>query len=158
MVGIGLRLAQDVGAHRRKVPSHKLTVEDEMWKRAWWFVFLLCEPLNTALIQHLRFLVVTDRLMSSSMGRPCAIQDEEYAIPFLVCPFTYCGAHSFDLDFPAECDDEYWENPDPKLAFKQPAGKPSYMAAFVSLIKLMKLLAFSLRTIVSSFFAHDGRL
>jgi Fungal specific transcription factor domain len=37
MVGIGLRLAQEVGAHRRKVYSHKLTVEEELWKRAFWY-------------------------------------------------------------------------------------------------------------------------
>lgn len=36
MVGIGIRLAQDVGAHRRKVPSHIMTAEDELWKRAFW--------------------------------------------------------------------------------------------------------------------------
>jgi len=36
MVGIGIRLAQDVGAHRRKVYNHQLTVEDELWKRAFW--------------------------------------------------------------------------------------------------------------------------
>jgi len=36
MVGIGIRLAQDVGAHRRKVHTHKYTTEDELWKRAFW--------------------------------------------------------------------------------------------------------------------------
>lgn len=37
MVGIGIRLAQDVGAHRRKVHQRALTVEDELWKRAFWY-------------------------------------------------------------------------------------------------------------------------
>lgn len=78
MVGVGIRLAQDVGAHRKKVhaaPSplkpgnasdskaqattQPMTVEDELWKRAWWV------------------LVCLDRMISSAMGRPCAIQDEE---------------------------------------------------------------------------------
>jgi hypothetical protein len=36
MIGIGIRLAQEVGAHRRKPPGHKYTAEDEMWKRAFW--------------------------------------------------------------------------------------------------------------------------
>lgn len=40
MVGIGIRLAQDVGAHRRKANTHKLSVEDELWKRAFWSVLL----------------------------------------------------------------------------------------------------------------------
>ncbi|KAG0702839.1 fungal-specific transcription factor domain-containing protein [Suillus ampliporus] len=78
IVGIGIRLAQDVGAHRRKAYGNKPTVEEELWKRAFWV------------------LVSLDRLMSSSLGRPCAIQDED-----------------FDLELPIECDDEYWEHPDP---------------------------------------------
>lgn len=36
MVGIGVRMAQDVGAHRRKMYTKGLTVDDELWKRAWW--------------------------------------------------------------------------------------------------------------------------
>jgi hypothetical protein len=36
MVGVGLRLAQDVGAHRRRAPNGRPTVEDELWKRAFW--------------------------------------------------------------------------------------------------------------------------
>ena len=37
MVGIGIRLAQEVGAHRRKAQDHVMTVEDELWKRAFWY-------------------------------------------------------------------------------------------------------------------------
>lgn len=37
IIGVGIRLAQDVGAHRRKVYNQaKRTVEDELWKRAFW--------------------------------------------------------------------------------------------------------------------------
>lgn len=57
---------------------------------------------------------------------------------------------SFDLDFPVECDDEYWENPDPELAFKQPPGKPSFMACFISQLKLCEIHAFALRTLYST--------
>ena len=59
---------------------------------------------------------------------------------------------SFDLEFPAECDDEYWEHPDPSKAFRQPPGKPSTVSAFVLTLKLNRILAFALRTIVSRFF------
>ncbi|THV06403.1 hypothetical protein K435DRAFT_816004 [Dendrothele bispora CBS 962.96] len=111
MVGIGIRLAQDVGAHRRKV-SRPMTVEDELWKRAFWV------------------LVCMDRMVSTALGRPCAIQDEDY-----------------DLDLPTECDDEYWEHPDPAKAFRQPPGKPSIVSAFVLTLKLNRILAFALRTI-----------
>ncbi|KZT23297.1 hypothetical protein NEOLEDRAFT_1180171 [Neolentinus lepideus HHB14362 ss-1] len=114
MVGIGLRLAQDVGAHRRKVYNPNLTPEDELWKRAFWI------------------LVTLDRIFSSALGRPCAIQEED-----------------FDLDLPAECDDEYWLNPDPEKAFKQPPDKPSKLAYFNSYLKLNQILACALRTIYS---------
>ena len=36
IAGIGIRLAQDVGAHRRKSYTGKLSVEGELWKRAFW--------------------------------------------------------------------------------------------------------------------------
>ncbi|EEB91818.1 hypothetical protein MPER_09764 [Moniliophthora perniciosa FA553] len=94
MVGTGIRLAQDIGAHRRQ-RSPKPTVEGELLKIAFWVLT--------------RF--------------------------------------SFDLDMPVECDDEYWEHPDPEMAFKQPPGRPSYITAFVSYVKLMRLLAMALRTI-----------
>jgi hypothetical protein len=48
-----------------------------------------------------------------------------------------------------ECDDEYWENPDPEQAFKQPSGKPSKLSYFILYLKLDQILGFALRTIVS---------
>ena len=36
MIGIGIRVAQDAGAHRRKKNTTKMMVEEEMWKRAFW--------------------------------------------------------------------------------------------------------------------------
>jgi hypothetical protein len=56
----------------------------------------------------------------------------------------------FDVEFPEEVDDEYWENEaHPELAFKQPKGKPSVVAAFNTRIKLSQIMAFALRTVVS---------
>ena len=58
---------------------------------------------------------------------------------------------SFDIDFPLEVDDEYWENPlDPERAFVQPLNKPSTSSFFVSYSKLNQILGFILRTIVSA--------
>ncbi|KAH9025469.1 fungal-specific transcription factor domain-containing protein [Lactarius pseudohatsudake] len=114
MVGIGLRLAQDVGAHRRRSPNARPTVEDELWKRAFWV------------------LLMYDIWTSSSLGRPCAMTEE-----------------SHDVDLPIECDDEYWESPDPALAFKQPPGKPSKVSCFNYLIKINLLHSHALRTIYS---------
>lgn len=69
----------------------------------------------------------------------------------LFCP-------SFDLDLPAECDDEYWSPPDPKDAFKQPPGKPSEMSFFIAYLKLSQILAFALRTIVSNSVSCHARV
>ena len=59
IIGVGIRMAQDVGAHRRKVYSASPTVEEELWRRAFWV------------------LVAMDRATSFALGRPCAMQDEE---------------------------------------------------------------------------------
>lgn len=56
---VGLRKAQDVGAHRRTVYKRKPTADEELWKRAVW-----C-------------LIVLDRTGSTSLGRPCGIGEEE---------------------------------------------------------------------------------
>lgn len=114
-LGLGIRYVQEKGAHRRKGKGHKPTADDEMWKRAFW-----C-------------LLSIDRLMSSFLGRPCAIQEGDY-----------------DVDFPIECDDECWMPTDSNQAFTQPLGKPSIISGFVYHIKLCEILAFSLKTLYST--------
>lgn len=112
-IGMALRLAQEVGAHRRRPQSsHTPTVEEELWKRAFWV------------------LMSIDRMASSSSGRPCGLQDED-----------------FDLDLPIDCDDEYWEHPDASIRFKQPEGKPSSMSFFNCYLSLMDILAYAMRAI-----------
>ncbi|CAE6410976.1 unnamed protein product [Rhizoctonia solani] len=54
VLGMGIRLAQDVGAHRRK---EKVTIENELYKRAFWTLLAL------------------DRMMCGALGRPSAMQD-----------------------------------------------------------------------------------
>ncbi|CAE6454170.1 unnamed protein product [Rhizoctonia solani] len=54
VLGIGIRLAQDVGAHRKK---QKVTIENELYKRAFWT------------------LLVLDRMICAALGRPSAMQD-----------------------------------------------------------------------------------
>ncbi|PCH38618.1 hypothetical protein WOLCODRAFT_136368 [Wolfiporia cocos MD-104 SS10] len=65
IIGIGIRLAQDVGAHRKKVYNQQHRAEEELWKRAFWV------------------LVLMDRALSAVTGRPCAMQDEDFDIDFL---------------------------------------------------------------------------
>ena len=57
---------------------------------------------------------------------------------------------SFDLDYPVECDDEYWEASDPKVAFTQPPGKPSEMTYFIWTLELAEILGFTLRTLYAT--------
>ncbi|EIM86392.1 uncharacterized protein STEHIDRAFT_139311 [Stereum hirsutum FP-91666 SS1] len=113
LAGIGVRRAQAVGAHRRKAYGGKLTVEGELWKRAFWA------------------LVSTERTLCVSFGRPCSNQD--------------C-----DLDLPMECDDEFWDHPDPDRRFIQPVGKPSFMSFRICLLKISEILAFASRTLYST--------
>lgn len=56
---------------------------------------------------------------------------------------------SLDLDLPLEVDDEFWENEDPELAFRQPEGKPALVSCFVHWIKLSHVVAYALKTLVS---------
>ncbi|KAJ7511776.1 fungal-specific transcription factor domain-containing protein [Mycena galericulata] len=65
LVGVGIRMAYDVGAHRRIRSQHGNTVETEEYKRAFWL--LLC----------------SDIIMSSLLGRPRAanIQDLDIGLP-----------------------------------------------------------------------------
>ena len=68
MVGIGIRSAQEMGLHRRS-PNSDNTVEDELWKRAFWL------------------LVSIDLFTSAFLGRPRATTPDESVFPFR-CPFA----------------------------------------------------------------------
>ncbi|KIM40075.1 hypothetical protein M413DRAFT_73918 [Hebeloma cylindrosporum] len=59
-ISAGMRKAMDVGAHRKRVYGTKPSINDELWKRAFWH------------------LVVFDRLGGASLGRPCGITEEDF--------------------------------------------------------------------------------
>ncbi|KAJ7218003.1 fungal-specific transcription factor domain-containing protein [Mycena pura] len=59
-INIGMRKAQDVGAHRKRVYGDAPNAEGELWKRAFW-----C-------------LVAYDRYGSALLGRPCASEEEDF--------------------------------------------------------------------------------
>ncbi|KAJ7091076.1 fungal-specific transcription factor domain-containing protein [Mycena epipterygia] len=72
LVGIGLRLAQDAGAHRRTTHVDSSAVERELWKRSFWVLFYL------------------DGYVSRIMGRTCAIQYDDFDVePPLECDDEY---------------------------------------------------------------------
>ncbi|KAG7098621.1 hypothetical protein E1B28_000543 [Marasmius oreades] len=59
-ITMGMRKAQDAGAHRKTIYHRTPTVDDELWKRAFWM------------------LVGLDRVTSAALGRPCSIDDENF--------------------------------------------------------------------------------
>ncbi|KAK6977508.1 Zn(2)-C6 fungal-type domain-containing protein [Favolaschia claudopus] len=63
LIGIGLRIAQDVGAHRHSNDGPP-SVDSELWKRAFWV------------------LVSYDRQVSMALGRSCATQYEDVDAQF----------------------------------------------------------------------------
>ncbi|PBK78576.1 hypothetical protein ARMSODRAFT_873708 [Armillaria solidipes] len=112
LAGIGLRVAQEAGAHRKRAHECPNNAEAESWRRVFW-----C-------------LLYIDRYISSALGRPCAINDED-----------------IDTDLPADCDDEYWDHANPEQAFNQPAGQPSLISYFNCHMRLTRLLMVCLRTL-----------
>ncbi|KAF7335611.1 Zn(2)-C6 fungal-type domain-containing protein [Mycena venus] len=60
LIGVGLRLAQDLGIHRRQAPNEGPSVERELYKRTFWV------------------LVCLDRIISAGLGRCCALQFEDF--------------------------------------------------------------------------------
>ncbi|KAF7296277.1 hypothetical protein HMN09_01097000 [Mycena chlorophos] len=60
VVGAALRMAQDVGAHRKPTKPTPPTVESELWKRAFWVCVFL------------------DRQLSTGVGRPSMIPWEDF--------------------------------------------------------------------------------
>jgi hypothetical protein len=63
--------------------------------------------------------------------------------------------HRFDLDYPVDCDDEYWEATETNKAFEQPHGKPSLVSSFISALKLNRILGVAMRTLVRRFIGTD---
>ncbi|KAI9059209.1 hypothetical protein FKP32DRAFT_1580479 [Trametes sanguinea] len=114
LLGVGLRAAQDIGIHRQKTYQSMSTPEAESWKRAFWCLLSL------------------DRHLGFGLGRPCALQDED-----------------FDVEPLIECDDEYWFTGNPETDFKQPPGRPSKLTYMNCLSRLLQILAFASRTIYS---------
>ncbi|KIY64722.1 hypothetical protein CYLTODRAFT_456925 [Cylindrobasidium torrendii FP15055 ss-10] len=59
-IAIGMRLALEIGVHRRKPMGYKMTAEDELMKRCFWCMLCL------------------DRLISIMLGRPSLFREEDF--------------------------------------------------------------------------------
>ncbi|KAI0824059.1 fungal-specific transcription factor domain-containing protein [Trametes gibbosa] len=82
LIGMGMRAAQDMGAHRKKTYASLSKAEAEECKRAFWS------------------LVMFDRISSFNLGRPCALQDEDHDCePLLECDDEYWDTGNPDTDF-----------------------------------------------------------
>ncbi|KAJ6482780.1 fungal-specific transcription factor domain-containing protein [Mycena sanguinolenta] len=62
LIGIGLRLAQDLGVHLCRVDTQVPSIEKELYKRAFWA------------------LIYLDRVTSAEMGRTCALQYDDFDV------------------------------------------------------------------------------
>ncbi|KAJ7656527.1 fungal-specific transcription factor domain-containing protein [Mycena polygramma] len=72
LIGLGLRLAQDIGCHQRNARVEGPSIEHELYKRAYWV------------------LVYLDRTISWHMGRPCAVQYYDFDLDLpLECDDEY---------------------------------------------------------------------
>ncbi|KAE9395424.1 hypothetical protein BT96DRAFT_826284 [Gymnopus androsaceus JB14] len=84
LIGMGIRFAQELGAHRKQPPgkTHQERVERELWKRAYWI------------------LVVLDFLQSAATGRPRATTEDDYDLDHLIeCDDLYWIASDTGLTF-----------------------------------------------------------
>jgi hypothetical protein len=149
-VGFGLRLAEDIGAHRHKNWTTMLTAEEELEKRAMWYVAfrrhlfgIILNPIST------RMLLMFDTQLSCALGRPRSVNQRE-CVPSICLRDKGLSSvsSSMDIVFPEERDDdEYWEACDPE---RQPVGRPSKISYFVTALSLNRIVQFAMSTLVSS--------
>ncbi|KAJ7436693.1 fungal-specific transcription factor domain-containing protein [Mycena latifolia] len=87
LVGVGVRLAQDIGIHRQKSPTPAFTPEEELEKRAYWV------------------LILFDSQLGSALGRSFAIQSHDFDLVLPIpCDDEYweAGPHNAAFCQPPE--------------------------------------------------------
>ncbi|KAF9076758.1 fungal-specific transcription factor domain-containing protein [Rhodocollybia butyracea] len=82
LIKVGLSMALDVGAHRKRPPNTKPTLENELWKRAFWVLYIL------------------DIFASSFLGRPRSITTEDFDVDLPVdCDDEYWQGPNSEIAF-----------------------------------------------------------
>ncbi|KAJ7940571.1 fungal-specific transcription factor domain-containing protein [Mycena leptocephala] len=76
-------------------------------------------------------LLCLDWFTGTTTGRPLAMHYQDY-----------------DQDLPVDCDDEYWDLPEPQN-FRQPKDRPSEISFFIRYAKLLEIQASVINTIYS---------
>ena len=115
--------------------------EGELYKRAFWA------------------LVTLDRQSCAAMGRTLSLRDEESVACRSILTAAYLHMYrpdSFDVDYPLDVDDEYWDTGNPQTDFVQPAGKTSRVSMFISTLQLGRITAFAIMNVVSVLLAAVG--
>lgn len=79
----------------------------------------------------------------------CKTKSKHSYIPPICLVLTSFIAGSYDVDYPVECDDEYWEDADGNPVFEQPPDKPAKPSFFRYFLRLKQIHMYALRTIVS---------
>jgi hypothetical protein len=69
-------------------------------------------------------------------------------------PMCLLDSGSINAEYPLEVDDDFWENDDPQLAFRQPPDKPSTVVAFNLWLRLTDIVAFTMHSFVGHFSCH----
>ena len=77
IIGAGIRIALDVGAHRKTMYSSTPTAEDELWRRAFWQLIYILYTRTRLTFVFSRMLVALEWVTSYGLGRPSSIHDEE---------------------------------------------------------------------------------
>jgi hypothetical protein len=146
IIGIAIRMIQQVGAHTKKVYSAIPNANDELWKRCFWYVNVKCleHMMNEYLLGWCIILMLVLPRRPEDHLR-CAKLSKSYYSPHLSLSDVLI---SFDVEFPIECDDEYWETNDPALAFKQPPGIPSKLSYFIHTTRLRQIQMKAIRSLV----------
>jgi hypothetical protein len=83
--------------------------------------------------------------------RPRKRSEHIFAMIFY-CPMCSWDSGSSNVEYPLEVDDDFWENDDPQLAFRQPPDKPSTIAVFNLWLRLTDFTASALHSFVSYIF------
>jgi hypothetical protein len=147
--GVGLRVAQDMGAHRKKTYSTVPNLEDELLKKAFWWGHFLITGCALTIQAHLGLWYGSIGLLARRLGGLAPYSMRSTLPRYRYYFGSTFHSYSFDVDLPLECDDEYYDPPNSSCPrFRQPAGKPAMVTFFNYMLKLTQIQAYALRTLV----------
>ncbi|KAK7008321.1 Zn(2)-C6 fungal-type domain-containing protein [Favolaschia claudopus] len=127
-IGFGIRIAEDIGAHRRNLHADAVSTEGELETRAAWYGS--CNSSRIAILLLTTAAFMLDAQLGIALGRQIAIN-----------PFD------LDIRLASECDDGYWDTIGPG---KQPPHTPSSIVFFNCSVMLYRILHFLVKNLYST--------